>query len=179
VQRMDLWLSVFLIKGLTYHGSSSDIWSCGIILFALLTGRLPFDDEDIRVLLGKVKIGKFIMPSDLPSDAKDLISRMLEVNPAKRITVSLFNSSARFLPFSLMYLLPQMEEIQEHPWFTRLPPRCEFLAPPTPDQIDRPVANAGEIDPDILSNLRTLWHGTPDDEIVDALVSKECALAGS
>ena len=77
-----------IVAGHNYHGASSDIWSCGIILFALLTGRLPFDDEDIRALLHKVKIGKFNMPQELPSDAKDLIRRMLEVNPAKRITVS-------------------------------------------------------------------------------------------
>lgn len=76
-----------IVAGLTYHGSSSDIWSCGIILFALLTGRLPFDDDNIRTLLAKVKVGKFTMPAELPSDAKDLIRRMLEVNPARRITV--------------------------------------------------------------------------------------------
>lgn len=76
-----------LPQGLNYHGSSSDIWSCGIILFALLTGRLPFDDENIRNLLAKVKLGKFNMPAELPTDAKDLIKRMLEVDPAKRMTV--------------------------------------------------------------------------------------------
>lgn len=76
-----------ILQGLNYHGSSSDIWSCGIILFALLTGRLPFDDDDIRALLAKVKIGRFTMPPELPTDAKDLIRRMLEIDPVKRITV--------------------------------------------------------------------------------------------
>eukprot|EP01083_Nonionella_stella_P302734 1045029_1 len=69
-----------IVAGLNYHGSSSDIWSCGIILFALLTGRLPFDDDNIRTLLAKVKVGKFNMPQELPSEAKDLIRRMLEVD---------------------------------------------------------------------------------------------------
>jgi serine/threonine protein kinase len=80
-----------VLQGLNYHGSSSDIWSCGIILFALLTGRLPFDDDDIRALLAKVKIGRFTMPPELPTDAKDLIRRMLEIDPVKRITVRTFS----------------------------------------------------------------------------------------
>lgn len=84
-------------QGLNYHGSCSDIWSCGIILFALLTGTLPFDHPDVRTLLGKVKRGHFDMPRWLPPDAQDLIRRMLEVNPDKRILVSccLFSSFLR------------------------------------------------------------------------------------
>ncbi|KAI7826627.1 kinase-like domain-containing protein [Gamsiella multidivaricata] len=76
-----------VVTGLKYDGSASDIWSCGIILYALLTGHLPFDDENIRQLLGKVKIGKFYMPTDISIGARDLISRMLTVNPKRRITV--------------------------------------------------------------------------------------------
>lgn len=75
-------------QGKAYHGSSSDIWSCGIILFALLTGRLPFDDDNIRSLLQKVKIGIFEMPDEIKDPARDLLKRMLEKDPGKRITVS-------------------------------------------------------------------------------------------
>jgi serine/threonine protein kinase len=43
-----------IIKGIKYDGPSADVWSCGVILFALVTGNLPFDDENIRRLLNKV-----------------------------------------------------------------------------------------------------------------------------
>jgi serine/threonine protein kinase len=82
-------------QGMSYHGAASDIWSCGVILFALLTGRLPFDDENIRVLLQKVKNGRFAIPADLPADAKDLITRMLVVDPERRITVRLLKCTRR------------------------------------------------------------------------------------
>ena len=76
-----------IVAGKNYHGAPSDIWSCGIILFALLTGHLPFDDENIRKLLLKVQNGKFLMPNNLSSESKDLISKMLKVNPSERITI--------------------------------------------------------------------------------------------
>lgn len=53
-----------------------------------MTGRLPFDDDNIRVLLLKVKTGIFDMPNDVQGPVRDLLSRMLEKDPKKRITVS-------------------------------------------------------------------------------------------
>lgn len=70
-----------------YIGSASDIWSCGVVFFALCTSRLPFDDRDVSIVLRKVRDGRFTMPEWIPPAAKDLISRMLEVDLNKRITV--------------------------------------------------------------------------------------------
>ncbi|KAG0141115.1 hypothetical protein CROQUDRAFT_136332 [Cronartium quercuum f. sp. fusiforme G11] len=143
-----------IVSGLTYHGSSSDIWSCGVILFALLIGRLPFDDENVGALLNKVRIGQFWMPDELSPYAKSLIRGMLTVDPEKRFT---------------------MDQIKAHPWFTRLPPRPQpaYIAPPTPDQITKAVGKASELDYDIVSNLRTLWFGASEESIVTALISDE------
>lgn len=79
-----------IVNGERYQGNATDIWSCGVILYALLTGRLPFDDKNIKTLLAKVKSGKFDMPAWLHPPARDLLSRMLVVDSSKRITVRLF-----------------------------------------------------------------------------------------
>ena len=70
-----------------------------------------------------------------------------------------------------------MDRIQAHPWFIRKAPRAvgTVVNPPTPEQIERPIGTADTLDPDILNNLRTLWHGMSEDEIVAALTSREYA----
>lgn len=89
-----------IVNGHKYTGTATDIWSCGVILYALLTGRLPFDDKNVRTLLGKVKAGRYEMPVYIDPLAKDLLSRMLVVDVNKRIKVSLAffcsQSSANF-----------------------------------------------------------------------------------
>ncbi|KAA1100401.1 hypothetical protein PGTUg99_026045 [Puccinia graminis f. sp. tritici] len=143
-----------IVAGINYHGSSSDIWSCGVILFALLTGRLPFDDENVSDLLTKVRIGVFNMPSDISGAVQNLIRGMLTVDPTKRLT---------------------MEEIQSHPWFTRIPPKPQpsHMIAPTRDQMSKSFGHPDELDPDIVSNLQTLWGGAEKKLIVEALVTTE------
>ncbi|KAL4401240.1 serine/threonine-protein kinase Gin4 [Malassezia pachydermatis] len=139
-----------IVSGKTYDGTASDIWSCGIILFALLCGRLPFDDPNIQMLLSKVRSGKFAMPSHLDPEVKDLISRMLQTDPKKRAT---------------------MHEICNHPWFTdhgRLsshnPVSTEIST-----LANEPVQLA-DIDPDILGNLSTLWPELSHERIIRCLL---------
>ena len=79
-----------IIKGLKYNGLKSDIWSCGILLFAMIYGYLPFDDKNDEILYSKI-INCNIEFNDIffiSSQCKDLIVKMLEPNPDKRININ-------------------------------------------------------------------------------------------
>jgi len=97
-----------VISGNLYAGAEVDIWSCGVILYALLCGTLPFDDESIPNLFKKIKSGMYSLPSHLTQSSRDLILRMLVVDPMKRITIP---------------------EIRQHPWFQHKLPAYLSLPP--------------------------------------------------
>ncbi|WZZ77713.1 hypothetical protein YC2023_098285 [Brassica napus] len=71
-----------------YDGAASDIWSCGVILYAILTGCLPFDDTNLAVLCRKIVKGDPPIPRWLSPGAKTMIKRMLDPNPVTRMTVA-------------------------------------------------------------------------------------------
>lgn len=144
-----------IVSGLKYHGAASDVWSCGVILFALLTGRLPFDDENIRNLLLKVQAGNFDMPEELSDDAQDLIWRMLTVDPMKRLTTP---------------------EVLNHRLLNKYPIPNEDLISvkslPHPETAYRSLGSIKNIDKQILLNLSILWHDRAEEEIIDCLLKK-------
>ncbi|KAL3536658.1 hypothetical protein ACH5RR_000024 [Cinchona calisaya] len=100
-----------------YDGTSSDIWSCGIILFVLMAGYLPFNDQNLMALYRKIQKAEFSFPTWFSSSSRKLIKSILDPNPLSRITIP---------------------EILENDWFKRgyEPPKFEQEEGVNLDDID-------------------------------------------
>ncbi|KAL2652157.1 hypothetical protein R1flu_020285 [Riccia fluitans] len=70
-----------------YKGATADLWSCGVILYVLMAGYLPFDESNLMTLYKKIYRADFTCPPWFSSGARKLILRILEPNPRNRITV--------------------------------------------------------------------------------------------
>eukprot|EP00887_Chlorella_sp_A99_P005827 scaffold1.g5827.t1 len=81
-----------------YLGPPVDVWSLGVVLFAMLAGYLPFHAKEKKQLSEKIMAGVYKTPAWMSAEAADLLSRMLCLDPAARIT---------------------LEEVWCHPWVTR------------------------------------------------------------
>ncbi|KAJ7157207.1 snf 1 [Mycena filopes] len=140
-----------VIKGLKYSGPEIDVWSSGIILYVLLCGKLPFEDEAIGSLFEKIQHVRYEAPTHLSPHAQNLIKSMLVADPTKRITV------------------PQ---IMQHPFVTVKLPRYLTPLPPVPGPVVGTLASlvsapAVPLDFEFVEGL-----GRIDDEVVDELVAR-------
>ncbi|CAG0892432.1 unnamed protein product [Darwinula stevensoni] len=130
-----------VISGKLYAGPEVDIWSCGVILYALLCGTLPFDDEHVPTLFRKIKSGIFPIPDYLNKSVTSLLCHTLQVDPLKRATI---------------------EDIKKHEWFQKDLPA--YLFPPPAEQ------DSSIIDTDAVAEVCQKF-GVSEQEVHNALLS--------
>jgi 5'-AMP-activated protein kinase catalytic alpha subunit len=86
-----------MIAGRRYHGTQVDIWSSGIILYAMLCGYLPFEDPNTSQLYKKILKGAYEIPNYISGDCRNFLATVLNTDPLQRTTIG---------------------QIRQHAWFT-------------------------------------------------------------
>eukprot|EP01156_Anaeramoeba_ignava_P011272 Anaeramoba_ignava/a482563_30.p1 GENE.a482563_30~~a482563_30.p1 ORF type:complete len:373 (+),score=134.91 a482563_30:1092-2210(+) len=132
-----------LIMGQQYSGSKVDIWSIGVVLYCLLCGKLPFLGESPKEICRKIVAGEYKIPTNVSSEAQDLIKRILEKNVDKRLT---------------------MEEIKKHKWVNME----SFTQTPLPEINN---SSQDEIDFEIIHKMNN-WN-ISSESIIESLKSKK------
>ncbi|CAK4031664.1 serine threonine- kinase HSL1 [Lecanosticta acicola] len=153
-----------VVSSKPYDGKQADVWSCGVILYVMLTGTTPFnygEDGDIRLLFRDIGRAHYYMPNGLSLEAKDLIKRIFVTDPRKRIT---------------------MDGIWEHPLLHKYDKMFRFdgadgtkeaAIGQLPKLEQWKVKRIQDVDREILRNMRTLWHSESEQGLIQKLLNND------
>ncbi len=154
-----------VIKTISYDGAKADVWSCGVILYVLLTGTPPFnysgENRHLKGLFQDIAAAKYVMPDDLSREAQDLIKRILVADPKRRISLDEIWDHA--------FLRKYQQELN----FVGDNTRLDHWTGPLPAIEEWSELERSTIDREILRYLRTLWHSEKEETIIKRLISAE------
>ncbi len=146
-----------LVGKKVYKGEKVDVWSLGVVLYAMMSCHLPFDHHDTTVLLSMARKGVYKIPGWFSQEAKSLIKRMIEVDPEKRISI---------------------RDIWKQPLLRKY----DYLDDLTenggqPPGIDRKrlcdKVHVEDLDTQILRQLKSMWHTYSEKYLTMKLTSPE------